>query len=113
MTGANADAIFEANISAKQIQNPYVFYTSPKGLLPAAAWRVTNQTPGPPVTLDDLPLAMQQSDYWIMNCGRDLIASHGDIWSTTDMEMYAGLYRLATYLKAQSKGPGPPQQPAG
>ena len=43
-------------------------------------------------------LAIRDSDYWIMNCGNELIASHGDIWSTKTMEMYAGLYLLTVYL---------------
>lgn len=94
-TNTSTGDFFASNISQKTTQNPYVFYTS----RPAAAWCVTNQPPGKPVTLNGLPLAMQDSDYWIMNCGKALIASHGDIWSTKTMEMYAALYRLAVYLK--------------
>lgn len=92
---ASSEEVFAANISQKTMEDPYVFFTSD----PPAAWRITNQPPGKPVALDGLPLSMQNSDYWIMNCGKDLIASHGDIWSTKTMEMYAGLYRLAVYLK--------------
>ena len=98
MARASADEVFATNISQQKIQDPYVFFTS-KAKHPAATWRITDKSPGTPVTHDGLPLSMQHSDYWIMNCGKDLIASHGDIWSTTDMEMYAGLYRLAAYLK--------------
>lgn len=95
---AGTDAIFARNISRESLHDPYVFFTSAHGHYPAAAWRVTART-DKPVTQDGLPLAMQDSNYWIMNCGKELIASHEDIWSTTTMEMYAGLYRLATYLK--------------
>jgi hypothetical protein len=47
-------------------------------------WLIRNFLPrqsetSTPVTLDGLPLSMQNSDYWIMNCGKELIASHGDI----------------------------------
>jgi len=64
-------------------------------------WLIRNFLPrqsetSTPVTLDGLPLSMQNSDYWIMNCGKELIASHGDIWSTKTMEMYAALYRLTS-----------------
>lgn len=104
------DEIFEENISQSSTQDPYVFFTSPHGQYKAAVWRVstTNQLEGKlvapvtikdPVTLKDLPLTMRNSDYWIMNCDGELIANHGDIWSTTTMEMYAGLYRLAMFLK--------------
>lgn len=94
-TNATTEEVFAANISQKTTQDPYVFFTSD----PPAAWRITNHPPGKPVTLNGLPLAMQDSDYWIMNCGKALIASHGDIWSTKTMEMYAALYRVAVYLK--------------
>lgn len=96
-TNTNADEVFAENISLKPGRDPYVFFTSD----PPAAWTITNQPTGKPVTLDGLPLSMRDSDYWIMNCGKELIASHGDIWSTKTMEMYAGLYRLAVYLKTQ------------
>ena len=95
----SSDQVFATNISRKTVHDPYVFYTATAGKKPAATWRITNKSPGTPVTLDGLPLAMQSSDYWIINCGKALIASHDDVWSTADMEMYAGLYRLAAYLK--------------
>jgi len=98
MAGAGRDEVFASNISARGTADPYVFFTS-KGKHPEAAWRISDKSPGPPITLNGLPLSMQRSDYWIMNCGKELIASHGDIWSTATMEMYAGLYRLAAYLK--------------
>ncbi len=94
---SGTDAVFEANRSRTPIQDPHIFYTSN----PLTAWCITNNPvlPYQEVTLDGRPLAMQDSDYWIVNCGKPLIASHGDIWSTKTMEMYAGLYRLALYLK--------------
>jgi len=95
ITNASTGDFFASNISQHTTQNPYVFFTSN----PAATWCITNQPPGKPVTLNGLPLAMQDSDYWIMNCGKQLIAGHEDIWSTKTMEMYAALYRLAVYLK--------------
>jgi hypothetical protein len=36
---------------------------------------------------------MQKSNYWIVDCRKELIQDHNDIWSQTAMEMYAGLYR--------------------
>jgi len=104
LSGATDDTVFATNITQKGIvtrngmADPCVFYTS-EGRHPAGVWRITSSPPGKAVTLNGLPLAMQNSDYWIVNCDKDLIASHGDIWSTNDMEMYAGLYRLAAYLK--------------
>jgi hypothetical protein len=95
---ADTDQVFAANISSTSPQEPSVFLTS-KAKYPAAAWRITNHSPGTPLTLAGLPLSMQHSDYWIMSCGKKLVANHGDIWSTTTMEMYAGLYRLAVHLK--------------
>lgn len=100
MTNAIPSDVFAANISQENVSNPYVFYTSD----PPAAWKITKDT-AHPVTYKGQPLAMSDSDYWIMNCGKDLIASHGDIWSTRDMEMYAAFYRLTAYLKKTS----PPQ----
>ncbi|HWC61427.1 MAG TPA: hypothetical protein VHC44_17170 [Verrucomicrobiae bacterium] len=103
-------AVFEANLSRTPPQDPHIFYTSN----PLTAWCITNN-PVPPykeVKLNGRPLAMQDSDYWIVNCGKKLIASHGDIWSTKTMEMYAGLYRLAVYLKEknqESHGQAPPK----
>lgn len=99
-TNVSPDEIFEDNISQTSTQDPYVFFTSPHGKYPAAGWRIsTHDLAVKPVTLNGLPLAMQDSNYWIMNCGKELIANHGDIWSTTTMEMYADLYRLALYLE--------------
>jgi hypothetical protein len=101
MTNATPGNVFDANISQKNVIDPYVFYTSD----PPAAWRITKET-AHPVRYKDQPLAMRDSDYWIMNCGKTLIASHGDIWSVRDMEMYAGLYRLSVFLKNK-----PPTKP--
>lgn len=99
MKEMSSDQVFATNISRKIVHDPYVFFTS-AGTNPAAAWRITNAPPsGKEVTLDGMQLSMRGSDYWIMNCDKDLIASHGDIWSIKQMEMYAGLYRLALYLK--------------
>jgi hypothetical protein len=101
MVNASSDHVFAANISPKATQNPFTFFTSAEKRRPARAWRITDKAEKP-LMRDGLPLSMQHSDYWIMNCGKELISGHGDIWSTTTMEMYAGLYRLATYLKKSS-----------
>jgi hypothetical protein len=93
-TNAMPGDVFAANISQKNVTNPFVFYTSD----PPAAWKITKDT-ADPVTWEGQPLAMRDSDYWIMNCDKVLIASHGDIWSVRDMEMYAAFYRLTAYLK--------------
>jgi hypothetical protein len=87
----SSDAVFRTNLLST-VDDPNLFYTS-KATYPAAAWRLVNQDPGTPVTLDGLPLAMQKSNYWIVTCGKELIQDHNDIWSQTAMEMYAGLYR--------------------
>jgi hypothetical protein len=88
-----SDAVFRINLS-RMVDDPHLFYTS-KAKYPAAAWRLVNEDPVTPVTLDGLPLAMQTSNYWIVSCGKELIGNHNDIWSQTAMEMYAGLYRAA------------------
>ena len=87
----SSDAVFRINLSAAT-DDPNLFYTS-KGQYPAAAWRVTDQDPATPMTLDGLPLSMQTSNYWIISCGKELIRDHNDIWSQTAMELYAALYR--------------------
>lgn len=88
----SSDAVFRTNLSVS-VNDPNLFYTSSKGQYPAAAWRLVNQNPQTPLTLDGLPLSMQKSNYWIVSCGKELIQDHNDIWSKTAMEMYAGLYR--------------------
>jgi len=90
-TDTSPDAVFRTNLSPA-IADPDVFLTS-KTKYPAAAWRLTNQPLGEPVTLNGLPLSMRKSNYWIVSCGKELIGSHTDVWSQTAMEMYAGLYR--------------------
>lgn len=40
---------------------------------------------------------MANSDYWIVSCGKELIAGHNDVLSTTTMELYAALFRAAEY----------------
>jgi hypothetical protein len=37
--------------------------------------------------------SMADADYWIVSCGKELISGHNDVWSTTTMEMYAGIFR--------------------
>jgi len=91
-TNANAEAIFSANLSTNK--EPDLFFTS-AAKYPAAAWKISRKSPDKPVTLDGLPPAMADSDYWIVSCGKELIAGHNDVWSTTTMEMYAGLFRAA------------------
>jgi hypothetical protein len=82
---SSSDAVFRINL-LPTAGDPNLFYTS-KAQYPAAAWRLVNQDPGTPVTLDGLPLAMQKANYWIVTCGKELIRDHNDIWSQTAMEM--------------------------
>jgi hypothetical protein len=86
-------AIFSTNL-ASTVTAPDVFFTS-KAKNPAAAWRLTTEPQGTPVTLDGMTPSMADSDYWIVSCGKELIKGHNDVWSTTTMEMYAGLFRAA------------------
>jgi hypothetical protein len=106
---SSSDAIFRANLSSV-VADPDVFYTS-KAINPAAAWRVVNQAPYDPVTLDGMPLAMQKSNYWIVSCGKELIADHNDIWSRTATEMYAALYRVVQARRHRNPENQPPSEP--
>ena len=98
---SSSDAVFRINLSAT-VDDPNLFYTS-KAQYPAAAWRLVNQVPATPVTLNGLPLSMQKSNYWIISCGKELIRDHNDIWSRTAMEMYAGLYRAVQSRRQKSR----------
>jgi hypothetical protein len=90
-TDINPAAIFRTNLSTN-VTDPNLFFTS-NAKNPAAAWRIVDKNPGTPPTLNGLPLSMQDSDYWIMSCGSELITGHNDVWSVTTMEMYAALFR--------------------
>jgi hypothetical protein len=92
LANSSTDKVFADNIAQKPHQDPDVFFTS-KAKYPAAAWRITPNSPDEPVTLDGLTPSMSDSDYWIISCGKELIGNHNDVWSTTTMEMYAGIYR--------------------
>jgi hypothetical protein len=59
---------------------------------PQAVWKLTASSPNP-TEVDGMPIAMSDSGYWIVSCGKDLIKSHGDVWSNTAMELYAGIFR--------------------
>jgi hypothetical protein len=86
-----AAAVFSANLSFA-VKDPDVFFTS-KAKYPAAAWRLTTKPQGKPVEFDGMPPSMPDSDYWIVSCGKELIGGHNDVWSTTTMEVYAGIFR--------------------
>jgi hypothetical protein len=78
-----------------------VFQTSPRGKKGKPhEWLVTDTPPTRKAEkwtrqFHDLPPRRYPSDYWIIRCDKGLIRGHGDVWSTTTMEMYAALYRLA------------------
>ena len=86
-------AIFSSNLSP-DVKDPDVFFTS-AAKNPAAAWKLTTENPGKPVTLNNMAPAMADSDYWIISCGKEIIENHNDIWSTTTMETYVALFRAA------------------
>jgi hypothetical protein len=106
----SSDAVFRSNLSLP-VNDPNLFYTSAKEDYPAAVWRLVNENPQTPVTLNGLPLSMKKSNYWIVTCGKELIQDHNDIWSKTAMEMYAGLYRAVQ--SRREKGQSPSQPPNG
>jgi len=90
-------AVFTSNLATNTL-HPDVFFTS-KAKYPAAAWKITKVPQGKPCTLDGMTPAMPDSDYWIMSCGKELIGGHNDVWSTTTMEMYAGIFRAVEILR--------------
>jgi hypothetical protein len=93
-------AIFSSNLATNVI-DPDLFFTSQTKQYPATTWRVTKTPQGEPVTLDGLPPSMPDSNYWIISCGKELIAGHNDVWSTTTMEMYAALFRAVESRRAR------------
>jgi hypothetical protein len=84
-------AVFEANLS-RNAADPDVFFTS-TATYPAAAWRISKVPPAGQPKLDGMAPSMADSDYWIVSCGKELIGGHNDVWSTTTMEVYAGIFR--------------------
>jgi len=100
---SSRDAIFTANLSTNT-SDPDLFFTS-QSKYPAAAWRITTRSPTTPVTLNGLPLSMQDSDYWIMSCGKKLISGHNDVWSNTTMEMYAAIFRAVEMRRKPKNSP--------
>jgi hypothetical protein len=57
--------------------------------------------------LNGMPPAMADSDYWIVSCGPELIRGHNDVWSTTTMEMYVGLFRAVDKRRGTQREPPP------
>lgn len=94
-------AVFGANLSGNGLP-PDEFLTS-RSRYPAARWKISDRPPPPeePVKLDHLDLSMRRSNYWIVSCGKEIINSHNDIWSTNAMEMYAAIFRAV----ASRRGP--------
>jgi hypothetical protein len=90
---SSSAAIFSTNLSLKVTERERDLFFTSKAKHAAAAWRIVDANPGKRITLDGLPLAMQDSDYWIVSCGGELISGHNDVWSVTTMEMYAGIFR--------------------
>jgi hypothetical protein len=100
-TNQSPAAVFASNLSSS-VKEPDVFVTS-KANHPAAVWRITTTPQGKPVTLDGMTPSMADADYWIVSCGKELISGHNDVWSTTTMEMYAGIFRAVE----SRRGPNP------
>ena len=88
----NSDDVFARNTVVKSVIESDHFLTSTEKS--PNAWLISPapQLPEKPVTQDGLELAMPESDYWIVSCGKELCKSHGDVWSKTMMEVYAGIY---------------------
>lgn len=100
-------SIFAANLSTTTGKRD-VFFTS-KAKHPASAWRLTTEAQGKPVTLDGMTPSMADADYWIVSCGKELISGHNDVWSTTTMEMYAGIFRAVESRRGSEPKPKPGQ----
>ncbi len=75
-------------------KNPEVFVTS-KTSQPAAAWRIRNYPEESLPTVDGKKPSMRDSNYWIIECGKEIIGSHNDVWNPAAMETYAAIFRLA------------------
>jgi hypothetical protein len=46
------------------------------------------------------PLVPSHCSYWIIRCDKKVIRDHNDVWSDTAMEVYAALYRLVLWARA-------------
>jgi hypothetical protein len=49
------------------------------------------------------PLAPSRCSYWIIRCDKQIIRDHNDVWSDTAMEVYAALYRLVIWARANPR----------
>ncbi len=87
------DAVMSANLAANVTDHDR-FFTS-AGHLPAAVWRLEIESPSTPYSIGGKVPAMKDSDYWVINCDKEIISGHNDIWNPAAMEMYAGLFRAA------------------
>ena len=97
-------ALFSTNLSLSIPEKDRDLFFTSKAKHSAAAWRIVTNNPGTAVTLQGMPLSMQDSDYWIMSCGGELISGHNDVWSVTTMEMYAGIFRAVEARRKRLAG---------
>ena len=90
---------FQSNLDFSD-PSPKTFYVR-SGSGNANLWNITEETPESyEGSFRGNTPAPWTSPYWVVECGEELIADHGDVWSPEAMEVYAGLYRLA----AKNKG---------
>jgi pimeloyl-ACP methyl ester carboxylesterase len=61
----------------------------------ASGWTVVDKVPVTGSFHGRTPDPWTKSPYWFVECDREIIKDHGDIWSPKAMDTYAGLYRLA------------------
>jgi hypothetical protein len=55
----------------------------------------------------------QPSGYWIMQCPKEIISGHDDIWNQQAMDMYAALFREEEYLRRRPLAAAGSPKPAG
>lgn len=77
--------------------DPLGFWTS----TPPQYWRLTLHPPAEEQAFAGRfgPLNPSRGSYWFIRCDRRIIKDHNDVWSTTAMEVYAGLYRLVEWSR--------------
>ena len=97
----NHDAVLEHNLDSSQ-GTTNLFYTldTKSGVTP---WLITPEPVPPGWTDFKEHKPVQRGDYFIMRCGGRIIRGHGDIWSPTAMETYAGLIRMTYLLRQEAK----------
>lgn len=93
-------AVLQHNLNFETKQ-PEVFYTSAPNAKVPTAWQIGTEPQPPDWSQYEGLKPVKRGNYWIIRCDKPLIRGHGDVWSTTTIELYAALYRLAETKREQ------------